>query len=308
MVPGGVNTALTAAARDQILAGLPAAKTITLETLEDFKRRMGDFAEEIAAFANFPTLFVGLVDSEGDLELNDGTLRFMDAAGNILADNVDPSAYPDFIGEAVEPFSYLKSPYYVPLGYPQGIYRVGPAARLNLCNNCGTPLADQELDEFRSHASGPLASAFYNHYARLIEILHCIEKIESLMADPDILEPNVRAHAEPNYGEGIGCVEAPRGTLLHHYRLDKHGLITWVNLIVATGHNNLAMNRGVRQAAQRFIRGDDIPEGALNRLEAVIRAFDPCLSCSTHAIGQMPLTVELLNPDGSLRRRIRRAP
>jgi NAD-reducing hydrogenase large subunit len=162
------------------------------------------------------------------------------------------------------------------------------------------------MDEFRGLASRPLASSFHNHHARLIEILYCIETIEALMADPEILDPRVRAQAEPNFGEGLGCVEAPRGTLLHHYRVDPDGLITWVNLIVATGHNNLAMNRGVRQVAERFIRGDDIAEGALNRLEAVIRAFDPCLSCSTHALGRMPLEVEVRNPDGSLRRRLRR--
>jgi len=306
VVPGGVNAGLTAAKRDKILSDLPAAKTITLEALADFKTRLAGFQEEIASFANFPTLFVGLVNPEGDLALSDGTLRIIDHQGAIMADNVDPRDYPQFIGEAVEPFSYLKSPYYLPIGYPDGIYRVGPAARLNVCNNCGTPLADQELDEFRSLSSGPLASSFYNHYARLIEILYCLETIEALMADPEILDPHVRAQAEPNFVEGLGCVEAPRGTLLHHYRVDPNGLITWVNLIVATGHNNLAMNRGVRQVAERFIQGDDIPEGALNRLEAVIRAFDPCLSCSTHALGRMPLRVRLLNADGSLLRDLRR--
>ncbi|MGD8542755.1 MAG: Ni/Fe hydrogenase subunit alpha [Desulfobacteraceae bacterium] len=306
VVPGGVNAGLTAENRDQILSDLPAAKAIVLDTLADFKGRIAGFQEEIASFANFPSLFVGLVNAEGDLALSDGTLRFVDDQGSILADDVDPADYPQFIGEAAEPFSYLKSPYYTPLGYPDGIYRVGPAARLNVCNNCGTPLADQEMDEFRGLASRPLASSFHNHHARLIEILYCIETIEALMADPEILDPRVRAQAEPNFGEGLGCVEAPRGTLLHHYRVDPDGLITWVNLIVATGHNNLAMNRGVRQVAERFIRGDDIAEGALNRLEAVIRAFDPCLSCSTHALGRMPLEVEVRNPDGSLRRRLRR--
>jgi NAD-reducing hydrogenase large subunit len=301
-----VNAGLTAETRDQILSHLPAAKTIVLDTLADFKGRIASFQEEIASFANFPSLFVGLVNAEGDLSLSDGTLRFVDDEGGILADDIDPAAYPQFIGEAAEPFSYLKSPYYIPLGYPDGIYRVGPAARLNVCNNCGTPLADQELDEFRSLDSRPLSSSFHNHHARLIEILYCIETIEALMADPEILDPHVRAQAEPNFTEGLGCVEAPRGTLLHHYRVDPDGLITWVNLIVATGHNNLAMNRGVRQVAERFIQGDDIAEGALNRLEAVIRAFDPCLSCSTHALGRMPLVVELRNPDGSLRRRLRR--
>jgi NAD-reducing hydrogenase large subunit len=143
-------------------------------------------------------------------------------------------------------------------------------------------------------------SSFYNHYARLIEILYCIETIERLMADPAILDPEgIRAHAQPNFGEGIGCVEAPRGTLFHHYRVDRNGLMTWANMIVATGNNNLAMNRGVQQVAERFISGKEISEGALNRVEAVIRAFDPCLSCSTHAVGRMPLLIELVAADGT---------
>jgi NAD-reducing hydrogenase large subunit len=184
---------------------------------------------------------------------------------------------------------------------------VGPAARLNVCSGCGTSLADQEWAEFRSYERGPILSSFYNHYARLIEILYCLETIESLMADPAILNPeDIRAHAQPNFGEGIGCVEAPRGTLFHHYRVDRHGLMTWANMIVATGNNNLAMNRGVQQVAERFISGKEISEGALNRVEAVIRAFDPCLSCSTHAVGQMPLLIELIAADGTLLDTVRR--
>jgi NAD-reducing hydrogenase large subunit len=300
VVPGGVNDALAREDRDKIVGLLPEAKTITLATLNWFKDAMKNYRDEIAAFANFPTLFMGLVKEDGNLALTDGTLRVIDAKGQLVAEHIDPNDYAAYIGESVEAFSYLKSPYYKPLGYPEGIYRVGPAARLNVCSGCGTPQSDQEWAEFRSYERGPLLSSFYNHYARLIEILYCIETIERLMADPAILNPeDIRAHARPNFGEGIGCVEAPRGTLFHHYRVDRHGLMTWANMIVATGNNNLAMNRGVQQVAERFISGKEISEGALNRVEAVIRAFDPCLSCSTHAVGRMPLLIELVAADGT---------
>ena len=179
---------------------------------------------------------------------------------------------------------------------------MGPAARLNVCNGCGTPLADQEWAEFRDLERGPVMSSFFNHYARLIEILFSIETMNKLLNDPAILSPRIRALAQPNFLEGVGCVEAPRGTLIHHYRVDENGLMTWANLIVATGHNNLAMSRGVLQVAKRFITGTEVREGALNRLEAVIRAFDPCLSCSTHALGRMPLTIRFQKPDGTVLR------
>ena len=196
--------------------------------------------------------------------------------------------------------SYLKSPYYKPLGYPTGIYRVGPLARLNVANRCGTPQADAELRDFRERFGPVVESSFHYHYARLIEILHCIEHIQSYLGDRDILKAHVRASASLNNSEGVGVCEAPRGTLIHHYRVDDNGLITWANLIIATGHNNLAMNRGVLQVARHFVHGEKLEEGVLNRVEAVIRAFDPCLSCSTHAVGQMPLIVRLESPDGAL--------
>lgn len=306
VVPGGVNAALSIDHRDRMRQMLPEALEIISRTLTTFKQSLTKFRDEIQVFANFPTLFMGLVDAEGNLEHVQGRLRIIDARGHIVADGIEPAEYRDYIGEAVEPWSYLKSPYYKPLGYPEGIYRVGPAARLNVCNGCGTPLADQEWAEFRSLERGPVLSSFYNHYARLIEILFSIETMAKLLDDPALLSPRIRAFAEPNFLEGVGCVEAPRGTLIHHYRVDDNGLMTWANLIVATGHNNLAMNRGVLQVARRFITGADVPEGALNRLEAVIRAFDPCLSCSTHVLGRMPLVIRLLRPDGTIIREIAR--
>jgi len=279
---------------------VPEAYEIVERTLIWFKRSMENFRDEIRTFANFPSLFLGLIDSEGNLEHMDGTLRFIDSKGRFVADAVDPAKYQEYIGEGVEPWSYLKSPYYKPAGYPDGIYRVGPAARLNVCSGCGTPKADQEWAEFTRLDRGPVLSSFYNHYGRLIEILFSIEVMEKLLNDPEILNPHVRAFAQPNHYEGVGVVEAPRGTLIHHYKVDEEGLMTWANLIVATGNNNLAMNRGVLQVAKQFITGDKISEGALNRVEAVVRAFDPCLSCSTHALGRMTLPIQLLGPDGTV--------
>ncbi|MGE5647338.1 MAG: Ni/Fe hydrogenase subunit alpha [Acidobacteriota bacterium] len=298
VVPGGVNEPLSVAMRDAILGEIPGALAMAQRTLDWFKQRLDGFREEIRAFGNFPSLFMGLVDSEGGLEHYDGTLRVLDSSGRIVADHLAPARYEDYIGEAVEPFSYLKSPYYKAAGYPDGIYRVGPLARLNIIDRCGTYLADQEWAEFRELERGAALSSFYYHYARLIEILYAIERIEQLLGGPEILSKHVRALAGPNNAEGIGVAEAPRGTLIHHYKVDEHGLMRWANLVIATGHNNLAMNRGVLQAAKRFVDGNRLQEGMLNRVEAVIRAFDPCLSCSTHAVGRMPLRIELVAPDG----------
>jgi NAD-reducing hydrogenase large subunit len=306
VVPGGVNEPLTADRQQQMLDMLPEALEITTRTLDWFKKSLDKYRDEIRTFCNFPTMFMGLVTDEGNLEHVDGKIRFIDAKGNIVVDQLDPAEYQKFIGESTEKFSYLKSPYFVPLGYPNGIYRCGPAARLNVCNGIGTPLADQEWAEFRDLERGPVMSSFYNHYARLIEILYSIELAQKLLTEPDILSTHIRAHAQPNHFEGVGVVEAPRGTLFHHYKVDDQGLMTWANMIVATGNNNLAMNRGVLQVAKRFVSGGKITEGALNRCEAIIRAFDPCLSCSTHALGQMPLHVELVAADGSVVHEVKR--
>ena len=300
VVPGGVNAPRSEEHRNSKLALVPEAIDIIQRTLALFKQSIENYREEIRTFANFPTYFMGLVNAEGNLEHVDGKLRFIDARGNIVADQIDPTHYQDYIGEAVEEFSYLKSPYYKPLGYPEGIYRVGPAARLNVCNGCGTSLADQEWAEFRSLERGPVMSSFYNHYARLIEILYSIETLDRLLKDPDILSTRIRAFAQPNYREGIGVVEAPRGTLFHHYKVDEFGLMTWANMIVATGNNNLAMNRGVLQVAKRFINGNKLTDPAINRIQAVVRAFDPCLSCSTHVLGGGSACIQLLAADGKV--------
>jgi NAD-reducing hydrogenase large subunit len=305
-VPGGVNEPLSAEKRDQMLAMIPPAIAALQRTIVWFRGAIEKFRAEIEVFANFPTLFMGLVNDRGLADYYDGRLRVIDSEGNVIAGELDPAHYPDYIGEAVEPFTYMKFPYYKPLGYPGGTYRVGPLARLNLADHCDTPLADEEWRAFRAMSPRPILSSFHYHYARLIEMLHASETIEALLADKSILDKHVRATASVNCFEGVGVAEAPRGTLMHHYKVDENGLITWANLVIATGHNNAAMNRGVLQAARHYVQGDQIKDGMLNRVEAVVRTFDPCLSCSTHAMGRMPLSVELRAPDGSLVREVRR--
>jgi NAD-reducing hydrogenase large subunit len=300
VVPGGVNAPLDPQARERTLAEIPAAAAIVARTLALWKRTVSDFPDEIDAFSNIPTMYCGLVGPDGSLRLYDGNLRFVGPDGAVVADQVRPEDYATVIGEASLPDSYLKAPYHLPSGNPDGIYRVGPLARLNVADRCGTPEADRELEEYRSRFGRIVQSGFHYHYARLIEATYALERMQELLDDPAILATKVRAHAGVNASEGTGIIEAPRGTLIHHYRVDDDGAITWANLIVATGHNNLAMSRGVLQVAQRFVDGTRITEGALNRVSALVRAYDPCLSCSTHALGMPALLLELRGPDDEL--------
>jgi NAD-reducing hydrogenase large subunit len=281
-----------------------ATTKVAVDLLKGMHKQYG---REVQVFGNFASLFMGLVAADGGWEHHDGYLRFTDSAGNIIADKLSAANYRDFIGEAVEPWSYLKFPYYKPMGYPAGMYRVGPLARLNVCTHIGTPLADKELREFKDMGTGAVTSSFLYHYARLIEITAALEKIQDLMHHPDILSDEVRAKAGINKLDGVGVSEAPRGTLFHHYNVDRNGLIQKVNLIIATGQNNLAINRTVNQIARNYVTGPTIPEGVLNRMEAGVRAYDPCLSCSTHAAGAMPLHVELVAPDGTVLDEVRRS-
>lgn len=298
-VPGGVRSGLDPESRDQLRARIPESRDTALKALDIFKKSIANYSEEAKTFGDFPTMFMSLVGPGGKWEHYDGLLRFIDSMGNIVSDAVEPKKYRDFIGEAVEPYSYLKFPYYKPIGYPKGIYRVGPLARLNTCTSMGTTLADQELHEFRFRF-GVANSSFLYHYARLIEILAAVEHVEHLLDDPEITGAHLRASADVNHLHGVGCSEAPRGTLFHDYNVDRDGLIKGVNLLIATGQNNLAMNQTVAQIAKNYIKGPDVPEAILNRLEAGVRSFDPCLSCSTHAIGEMPMLVQVLGHDGSV--------
>jgi len=300
IVPGGVAEPLTVEHREQIRAAIPPAKEIALRTIAAFKPILAKYEAEIETFGNFPSLFMGLVDDKGELEHYDGKLRVVDSMGNIIVHAADPAQYADIIAEAVEPWTFMKFPYYKPLGYPNGMYRVGPLARMNVITRCGTPLADAELEEFRAKCGKPALSSYHAHWARLIEILFCLERLERKLADDSILDKHVRAGAAANCRDGIGVAEAPRGTLIHHYHVDDEGVMQWANMIISTGHNNLAMNRSILQVARAFVDGENLREGMLNRVEAVIRAYDPCLSCSTHALGKMPLSIELYSPERTL--------
>ena len=309
-VPGGVRTPLSAEARDWIVERLPEARDTVATALEIYKKLLdGPLQREQRTFGDFPSLFMGLVAEGGGWECIEGGIRFIDSTGRIVADGLSEDDYASYLGEAVESWSYLKFPYYKPLGYPEGIYRVGPLARLNVCERIGTEWADRELAEFRQRSgtagSGGriVTSSFAFHHARLVEIVACLEGIEQLVVDDSLMGDRIRARASLNANEAVGVSEAPRGTLFHHYRVDDDGLITRVNLIIATGQNNLAMNRTVAQIAREFItepvaEGAEIPEPLLNRVEAGIRCFDPCLSCSTHAAGAMPLRISLVDAGG----------
>jgi NAD-reducing hydrogenase large subunit len=176
---------------------------------------------------------------------------------------------------------------------------VGPLGRLNVVDAMGTPQAQEALDDYRQlTANGLKGGSLIFHYARLIELLYCLEKAETLLEDDRICGRDIRISSNPTNPEGVGVIEAPRGTLIHHYRVDKYGILEAVNLIVATGHNNLAMNRSVDLVARAFIRGGEVREGLLNRIEGAIRCYDPCLSCSTHAVGQMPLAIDIFSCTG----------
>ena len=300
ILPGGVQWPLMKKKADYLLASLPEALDITLKTIAMFKDKLTGFEEEVENFGNFPTYYMGLVTPTGGLELYDGKLRVVDEKGEVVSDQLDPGTYQEFIGEAVEPWSYMKFPYYKPLGYPGGVYRVGPLARLNVASYCDTPLANAELKEFKELGVNVVQSTFLYHYARLVEVLFCIETAKKLLDDPEILSERVTSKAFVNNYEGIGVAEAPRGTLIHHYKVDPQGMIRWCNMIIATEHNNLAYNKAVTQVAQKYVKAKQLQDGMLNRVEAVIRAFDPCLSCATHAVGQMPLEVQLIDAEGKI--------
>jgi len=300
IVPGGVATPLTSAARDRILSELPEAKAIADRTLRFFKGALDNYKEEIAFFGSAPTMYAAMVDRKGNLQLYDGDLRFRSAAGDVVEDHIPAEDYAQWIGEASVRESYLKAPFFKPQGFPGGVYRVGALGRLNVADQCGTPNADREFREFHQRFGAVANSAFLYHYARLIEIVYALERIEGMLTDPQILETHVRATAGVNALEGVGMIEAPRGTLIHHYKVNEEGAIIWANLIVATGHNNLAIGRAVQQVSEHFIDGARLNEGMLNRVSAVVRAYDPCLSCSTHASGLLALTIRLIDGRGTV--------
>jgi NAD-reducing hydrogenase large subunit len=299
-IPGGVNKPFSAEKRDELLKGIDEAIGSVQFAMSIIKDYIQSHQKETDSFASFDSNFMGLVQPDGSLEHYDGNLRVKDTDGNILIDQIPPSDYLSIIAEATEDWSYLKFPFFKDKGYPEGAYRVGPLARLNVIDKISTPLAHKEWLNWKSLNGGIQHSSFYYHYARMIEALFGVERIQQLLNDPDILGQDIIETGFPKNEEGIGVIEAPRGTLFHHYWVDKAGRIEKVNLVVATGHNNLAMNQAVKAIAQQYVDGSNLKEGMLNRVEAAIRCYDPCLSCSTHAIGQMPMMIQLVDVDNKI--------
>lgn len=305
-VPGGVNKALQPAERDSILQGVEQA----IQTTQAGIQIMRDWAEanmeDIKKFAVFPTGYFGMVTPENALELYEGDIRLINSAGTDLA-RFPGANYLEHIAEHVEPWSYLKFPYYKPMGFPGGVYRVGPLGRVNIAEKITTPLANEELKRFKALNDGkPVENTLYYHYARLIETLFAIERVRVLAEDRDILSTDILNTRKNFTGHGVGVLEAPRGTLIHDYTTDENGKLLKVNLIVSTGHNNWAMSNSVDSVAKTYVKGPDVHQGMLNRVEAAIRAYDPCLSCSTHAVGQMPIQLEIINHEGELIKTITR--
>jgi NAD-reducing hydrogenase large subunit len=305
-VPGGVNKALQAGERDIILKGLDDSIATIQAGIEIIRGWAEANMEDILKFAVFPTGYFGLTTPDNGLELFDGDIRLIDKQGAQL-ERFSAQNYLDIIAEHVEDWSYLKFPYYKKLGWPQGVYRVGPLGRLNLSEKIDTPLANEEFKRYRSINDGkPVENTLYYHYARLVETLFAAERVRVLLDDPDILSTDILNTRMDIRGEGVGVIEAPRGTLLHHYWTNEQGQIKKVNLIVSTGHNNWAMSEAVDSVAKTYITGPQVTEGMLNRVEAAIRAHDPCLSCSTHAVGQMPMVVDVYDPQGNITQTISR--
>lgn len=311
IVPGGIAAPMTQETRAMLLGGLDEAYETAGIALELFIGMLDDFEREVNAFGRFPSFHLGLANDDGVWEHYDGHLKVVDASGDVVADHVAVADYRSIVGESSNVDSYLKSPYFKPAvnggSDPRpGMYRVGPLARLNLCDTMGSPAADEAFAEYRERAGGTANSSFFFHYARLIEILAATEQMRTLLEDDSITDSMVRATAGVNHQHAIGASEAPRGTLFHEYHVDRNGLLEKINMIIATGQNNLAMNATVHQIATEWIDGPEIPEPILNRIEAGIRAFDPCLSCSTHALGQMPLVVTMVDAEGSVISEVRR--
>jgi NAD-reducing hydrogenase large subunit len=298
-IPGGMSKPLSHEDRFIMLKEIDEAIDLAKVAISVGKGVFEKYADIVPTFANIKTKHMGLV-KDGNLELYDGQLKMIDEDGNTLAE-FDPRDYLDYIGEHVESWSYLKFPFYKKDGWPKGIYRVAPLARLNVADSISTPLAGAELKDFKQLGNGePVQATLYYHLARLVELLYAAERAKQLLLDDEIVSRDVRIKVERKEGEGIGCIEAPRGTLFHHYWTDDIGRITRANLIVATVNNNPAINMSVSEVAKTFVKDGEVKEGALNMVEMAIRCYDPCLSCATHAIGQMPLVLELLASDGTV--------
>jgi NAD-reducing hydrogenase large subunit len=299
-IPGGMNKALTPEDRDYLLKDIDEIILWSEEVVGLIKKIYLSNEEYHRHFGAIRSNFLGLTRSDGALELYHGGLRARNEHGETIFDHVDYRNYTEYLREEVRSWSYMKFPYIVELGREHGWYRVGPLARVNNCDLISTPRAEAARRDFMSHGNGgPVHESLAFHWARMIEMLYSAEAIKDLLNDPDILSNDLLVKGEKRM-EGIGVIEAPRGTLFHHYRINEDDIITQANLIVSTTSNNQAMNEAVRAVAVRYLDGRQLSEGLLNHLEVAIRAYDPCLSCATHALGKMPLQLELLGADGVL--------
>lgn len=298
-VPGGMNKSLSREERNVLLADIADIKLWTQEAVA-LNEQVHMSHPESHSFGALNTHFLGMIAPKGELELYHGGLRARAPDGSTLFDQFDYRGYQEIIREEVRPWSYMKFPYFTALGKENGWYRVGPLARVNNCDVISTPLAEEARQRFRAFADGGFVQdTLAYHWARMIEALYCAESIELLLNDEDISGDDLVVTGEKR-SEGIGVIEAPRGTLFHHYKIDEQGLIEKANLIVSTTSNNQAMNESVRSVANEYLDGNEITEGLLNHLEVAVRAYDPCLSCATHALGKMPLQVELIDADGAV--------
>lgn len=297
-VPGGVNQALDVKERDAILSQIEEMIGYVKEGVGVLSGWMAANQDHLAKFAVFSSNYLGMVSRGDSVEFYDGNVRIVDESRKEI-DRFDPRKYVDYIGERVEPWSYLKFPYFKRLGWPHGTYRVGPLGRLNAAKKMATPLAQKEYRKFMGLLGGKvIEGTLYYHFARIIEDLYALERAREILEDPDILSTEIQAPVKVTNHEGVGVVEAPRGTLWHHYWVDENGQLEKVNLIVATGNNNFAMSKAVDSVAKTYVDGKNVTEGALNMIEAAIRAYDPCLSCSTHAVGKMPMEVVVYDSAG----------
>ena len=299
-IPGGVINGLMEEGRNHLLSGFTQAYASCYAALDFIKEWLEKNSPEIRRFANFTSLLAGLVDEAGCPDMYAGRLRIQDWSPDSRQD-IDPEDYLNHIAEHVESWSYLKFPYVKDRGFPMGCYRVGPLARVTMADARSTPKAQAELLFYREKTQKDLSgSTLLYHYARLIELLNCLESAEKLLQSNIILGTDIHNTAPAVNEVGIGVIEAPRGTLIHHYRVDAYGAVRDVNLIVASGHNNHAMNQSVAMVAKEYIHGGNVREGILNRIEGAIRCYDPCLSCSTHALGRMPLQIRIFDVAGQL--------
>lgn len=301
-IPGGINRNLSGERRDHFLKSVDEM----LEWAQDAMKLARDYTLEhtdlVDSFGTFPSNHMSLVRAEdGALDLYHGNLRALNSAGDTIFDQVPYTQYHEKLVEDVRSWSYMKFPFIKELGPEAGWYRVGPLARMNTASFIDTPIADAALGELRDVSGGlPNHTTLANHWARMIEVVHCVEKIRELLDDPDLQGDDLVVTGDRRE-EGIGVIEAPRGNLIHHYRVDENDQVTYCNLIVSTTHNNEGMNRAVKDVAVNHLSGQpQITEGMLNHVEVAIRAYDPCLSCATHALGQMPLQVELFDAEGGL--------